>query len=104
MMASSSKKISIHSIQQLDPDAIFLLLHKEPKPLLLSKLKQQEAWQNLKAVTQQAVYPLASDPWREYTAASHQRVIQDLLSFFRKSPSLDRSLSMDKRTNDYYNL
>ncbi|MDJ0286548.1 MULTISPECIES: AraC family transcriptional regulator [Bacillus] len=77
------KKISIHSIQQLDPDAIFLLLHKEPKTIAFyQKLKQQEAWQNLKAVTQQAVYPLASDPWREYTAASHQRVIQDLLSFF----------------------
>ncbi|MGE6855960.1 helix-turn-helix domain-containing protein [Bacillus sp. FSL K6-2841] len=77
------KKITIRSIQQLDPDAIFLYLHKEPKTLAFyQKLKQQEDWQNLKAVTQQAVYPLASDPWREYTAASHQRVIQDLLSFF----------------------
>ncbi|MGE1142951.1 AraC family transcriptional regulator [Bacillus pumilus] len=77
------KKITIRSIQQLDPDAIFLYLHKEPKTLAFyQKLKQQEDWQNLKAVTQQAVYPLASDPWREYTAASHKRVIQDLLSFF----------------------
>lgn len=33
------EKISIRSIQQLDPDAIFLFLHKEPKPLLLSKVK-----------------------------------------------------------------
>lgn len=77
------KEISIRSIQQLDPDTIFLFLHKEPKTIAFyQKLKQQEAWQNLKAVTQQAVYPLTSDPWREYTAASHQRVIQDLLSFF----------------------
>ncbi|ABV64344.1 ABC transporter substrate-binding protein [Bacillus pumilus] len=77
------QKIDIAFIQQCDPDCIFLLLHKEPDTIAFyHQLKQQEAWQNIRAVARQAVYSLSSDPWREYSAASHLRVIQHLLSFY----------------------
>ncbi|WP_051691167.1 ABC transporter substrate-binding protein [Bacillus zhangzhouensis] len=79
----TERKIDVHFIKQCDPDCIFLLLHKEPSTLAFyQQLKQQVAWQNIRAVAQKAVYSLSSDPWREYTAASHQRVIHDLLSFY----------------------
>ncbi|MBD3861140.1 ABC transporter substrate-binding protein [Bacillus sp. 28A-2] len=77
------QKIDVDFIQQCDPDCILLLLHKEPSTLAFyHQLTQQEAWQNLRAVARQSVYSLSSDPWREYTAASHLRVIHDLLSFY----------------------
>ncbi|APT44671.1 AraC family transcriptional regulator [Bacillus safensis] len=77
------QKIEVDFIRQCDPDCIFLLLHKEPSTITFyHQLKQQEAWQNIRAVAQKAVHSLSSDPWREYTAASHLRVIHDLRSFY----------------------
>ncbi|MGV2541840.1 AraC family transcriptional regulator, partial [Bacillus pumilus] len=44
------------------------------------QLQQTEAWQNLSAVRNNRVYLLSFDPWNEYSAYGHERIVQQTIS------------------------
>lgn len=54
-----------------------IFIYKEPETIAYyHELQKTAAWQDLKAVREQRVYRIQSDPWREYSACSHERIIR----------------------------
>ncbi|MDA7025405.1 AraC family transcriptional regulator [Bacillus sp. CLL-7-23] len=73
----TNQAISLETIAAYDPDQIMVFIFKEPETLAYYQQLQQTAfWQNLKAVQQKQVHQIQSDPWREYSACSHERLIR----------------------------
>ncbi|WP_307892738.1 bacillibactin transport transcriptional regulator Btr [Bacillus swezeyi] len=73
----TDRAISLEMIAAYQPDLIMIFVFKEPETLAFYQQLQQSAqWQDLKAVRHQRVYQVKSDPWREYTACSHERIIR----------------------------
>ncbi|MFN2744580.1 AraC family transcriptional regulator [Bacillus sp. z60-18] len=77
----TDRVISLETIAACQPDFIMIFLFKEPETLAFYQQMQQSAqWQDLKAVRQQQVYQVKSDPWREYSACSHGRIVRQAAS------------------------
>ncbi|MEC1535169.1 AraC family transcriptional regulator [Bacillus sonorensis] len=73
----TDQAVSLESIAAYQPDCIMIFIYKEPETIAFyQELQQTAAWQDLKAVREQRVYQIQSDPWREYTACSHERTIR----------------------------
>ena len=74
---SPKNTFSIETIAAYQPDIIMIFIFKEPETLAFYReLQQSAAWQDLKAVRHHRVYQVNSDPWREYSACSHERIIR----------------------------
>ncbi|MCO4852187.1 bacillibactin transport transcriptional regulator Btr [Bacillus vallismortis] len=77
----SEQAISLENIANCEADCIMLFLFKEPETIAYYKqLQQTEAWQNLIAVRNKRVYLLSFDPWNEYSAFGHERIINQAIS------------------------
>ncbi|MCY8981588.1 AraC family transcriptional regulator [Bacillus halotolerans] len=77
----SEQAISLEDITNCQADCIMLFLFKEPETIAYyQQLKQSEIWQNLSAVRNGRVYHLSSDPWNEYSACGHERIVQQTIS------------------------
>ncbi|MGR6856524.1 bacillibactin transport transcriptional regulator Btr [Bacillus halotolerans] len=77
----SEHAISLEDITNCQADCIMLFLFKEPETIAYyQQLKQSEIWQNLSAVRNGRVYHLSSDPWNEYSACGHERIVQQTIS------------------------
>ncbi|MCY8092774.1 AraC family transcriptional regulator [Bacillus haynesii] len=73
----TDRSVSIETIAAYQPDIIMIFVFKEPETLAFYReLQQSAAWQDLKAVRHHRVYQVNSDPWREYSACSHERIIR----------------------------
>ncbi|WP_409340701.1 AraC family transcriptional regulator [Paenibacillus sp. MBLB4367] len=72
--------ISEEQLTAYDADRILLNVCQEPESLSRwQTLQASSMWKNLKAVRQNQVYLISSDPWREYSAYACERMIEDLL-------------------------
>ncbi|WP_348711686.1 bacillibactin transport transcriptional regulator Btr [Bacillus subtilis] len=73
--------ISLENIANYQADCMMLFLFKEPETIAYyQQLQQTEAWQNLSAVRNNRVYLLSLDPWNEYSACGHERIVQQTVS------------------------
>ncbi|POX34859.1 bacillibactin transport transcriptional regulator Btr [Bacillus sp. Ru63] len=77
----SEQAISLENIANYQADCMMLFLFKEPETIAYyQQLQQTEAWQNLSAVRNNRVYLLSLDPWNEYSACGHERIVQQTVS------------------------
>ncbi|MCY8280947.1 AraC family transcriptional regulator [Bacillus inaquosorum] len=77
----SDQAISLENIANCQADCMMLFLFKEPETIAYyQQLQQTEAWQNLSAVRNNRVYLLSFDPWNEYSACGHERIVQQTIS------------------------
>jgi len=62
---------------------LLLLVRQEDETLAYWKtLQYSMPWQELKAVRNNRVYLIPSDPWVEYSAWAHDRIINESLKLF----------------------
>ncbi|MEK5083560.1 bacillibactin transport transcriptional regulator Btr [Bacillus sp. FSL H8-0515] len=77
----SEQAISLENIANCQADCMMLFLFKEPETIAYyQRLQQTEVWQNLSAVRNNRVYLLSFDPWNEYSACGHERIVQQTIS------------------------
>lgn len=68
--------VTLQEVAALDPDRILLLVCQEAETLEHFRLlKLSVHWQDLKAVRNNRTHLITSDPWREYSAMAHERII-----------------------------
>ena len=69
---------TLDELHALNPDRLLLLICQEEETIRhWNSLKLTSAWQELKAVRANRTCKIASDPWREYSAMAHLRMIDD---------------------------
>lgn len=77
----SEQAIPLENIANYQADCMMLFLFKEPETIAYyQQLQLTEAWQNLSAVKNNRVYLLSLDPWNEYSACGHERIVQQTIS------------------------
>ncbi|QPA31443.1 ABC transporter substrate-binding protein [Thermaerobacillus caldiproteolyticus] len=77
------QQITIEQLAEIDPDRLLLLVRQEDETLAYWKTLQYSIpWQELKAVRSNRVYLIPSDPWVEYSACAHDRIIDESLKLF----------------------
>ncbi|AXM90605.1 AraC family transcriptional regulator [Anoxybacillus ayderensis] len=78
-----NEPIVLDQLAQIDADHLLLLIRQEEETLAFwNQLQYSFPWQELKAVRHHQVYVLPSDPWVEYSAYAHDRIIDESLKFF----------------------
>ncbi|WP_078431716.1 AraC family transcriptional regulator [Metabacillus halosaccharovorans] len=77
--------IPIEEISKINPDAVLLNICQESQTLeRWNEYQEQPLWNSLEAVRLNRVYDITSDPWREYSASAHERVLRDTLTLMGK--------------------
>ncbi|PZM63355.1 AraC family transcriptional regulator [Paenibacillus dendritiformis] len=77
---SGRQAMSLEELAHLNPDRILLNVCQEPESLQAWQAVQaSRLWSDMKAVRRNHVYPISSDPWREYSAYACERMIDDLM-------------------------
>lgn len=80
---SFAMDISPERLEEIDADHILLSICQEPATLASWRdLQMTTLWQNLKAVRHNRVYLIPSDPWREYSASAHNRILDEVEKLF----------------------
>lgn len=75
--------LSIERLAEIEPDRLLLLIRQESETLDgWNELRQSWAWQELKAVRGNRVYTIESDPWCEYSASAHDRIVEETVRLF----------------------
>lgn len=78
-----NQAITWEQLAALDADHILLLVHQETQTLhYWSALQHTINWQELKAVKNGHVHMISADPWCEYSASAHERMIDHVLQLF----------------------
>jgi AraC family transcriptional regulator, transcriptional activator for feuABC-ybbA operon len=77
------RQTTLDQLTQIDADRLLLLIRQEEETLDFWKTLQYSVpWQELKAVRNNKVYLIPSDPWVEYSAYAHDRIIDESLKLF----------------------
>jgi AraC-like DNA-binding protein/ABC-type Fe3+-citrate transport system substrate-binding protein len=86
----SNQEISLSDLLLINPDQILLNICQETKTLeFWNSFQHEQSWNDLKAVRLHQVHIISSDPWREYSASAHERVLKETLKFLHgKSPTI----------------
>jgi ABC-type Fe3+-hydroxamate transport system substrate-binding protein len=81
-------QINAEQFAELDADRILINICQEPESIATwQQLQTTPIWRDLRAVRNNKVYLIPSDPWREYSANAHSRIIDEALKLFvGKSP------------------
>lgn len=75
--------VTLADVAALNPDRVLMLVCQEAETLeTFKQLKLSAQWRDLKAVRNNRAYLIASDPWREYSALAHNRVLDQCLRLF----------------------
>ncbi|WP_010493828.1 ABC transporter substrate-binding protein [Paenibacillus elgii] len=78
-----NEPITLERLAEIDADRLLLLVRQEPESLAHAKrLSGASAWQDLKAVRKHRVHCIPSDPWHEYSATAHDRIVDAALHLF----------------------
>jgi ABC-type Fe3+-hydroxamate transport system substrate-binding protein len=73
--------VSVEDIINLNPDHILLNVCQETKTLeSWESLQQSSLWHDIRAVRNHSIHFISSDPWREYSASAHGRVLNEVLA------------------------
>ncbi|RNB83166.1 AraC family transcriptional regulator [Brevibacillus nitrificans] len=71
-------EMTLEQLALLDPEHLLLLICQEAETLEYWKaLKQSIGWKELKAVRANKVSRIPADPWREYSATAHDRLVDE---------------------------
>lgn len=77
------RTVSLADVAALNPDRVLMLVCQEAETLeTFKQLKLSAQWRDLKAVRNNRAYLITSDPWREYSALAHNRVLDQCLRLF----------------------
>ncbi|UOQ83381.1 AraC family transcriptional regulator [Gracilibacillus salinarum] len=80
------QEIQLEEIVEMNPDHIILMICQEQETLYdWKQLQHSMDWMKIKAVNEENVHCIATDPWFEYSAVAHDRMLQiirDLLIEF----------------------
>ncbi|MCL6459798.1 MAG: ABC transporter substrate-binding protein, partial [Gorillibacterium sp.] len=77
------EQVQLEQLDEIDADRILLLVRQESETLDYWKRIQCTAeWKNLKAIRQNQLYCLPSDPWREYSPLAHERIVDAVRVMF----------------------
>ncbi len=72
-------EISLEEIDQANPDHIlFMICHEQETLQDWQEVKRSAEWNRLKAVKHQHVHLIPTDPWFEYSAIAHDRILDQL--------------------------
>jgi len=75
--------IGYDELANYDPDRLVLITNSTPRARAsLEALQQAEVWSELRASAERKVYVVGEDPWTEYTAYGHNRLIDAALDLF----------------------
>lgn len=102
--SSCSHPVSGIELAKIDADRILVNVCQEPESLAAwQTLQATPLWRDMRAVRRNHVYPISSDPWREYSASAAERMVDDLVRLvYGDHPNDFRKLSMfGKRDVDY---
>ncbi|KHD85356.1 AraC family transcriptional regulator [Heyndrickxia ginsengihumi] len=70
--------ITIQELAQMNPDYVLLNICQEAVTLRnWDMIKNSSAWNSLSFVQQNHFIMISSDPWREYSAFAHERIIRE---------------------------
>lgn len=73
--------VTIEQLAHFDADRLILIVRQEDETLAYWKsLQYANPWQELKAVRNNSVYLVSSDPWFEYSACAHNRIVDEMLA------------------------
>ncbi|WP_208592099.1 AraC family transcriptional regulator [Gracilibacillus suaedae] len=71
------QELKLEEIVKINPDHIMLMVCQEQETLYDWKQIQQSLdWMKIKAVHEGQVHCIATDPWFEYSAVAHERILQ----------------------------
>lgn len=71
--------LSLEELAVFDPDHILLNIQQETETLHnWERIKNSLLWQDFRAVRNNRVHAISSDPWREYSAHASERMLHDL--------------------------
>ncbi|SER26843.1 ABC-type Fe3+-hydroxamate transport system, substrate-binding protein [Gracilibacillus ureilyticus] len=77
----NERAITLEEISAVEPDFIMLMVCQEQETLDdWQSVQKSAAWKKLKAVKEDNVHLLATDPWFEYSAIAHDRILDQLVS------------------------
>ncbi|MCS7464116.1 AraC family transcriptional regulator [Paenibacillus doosanensis] len=66
-----------------DPDHMICIVNRATTaPADMASWSEAAAWRALKAVRSGCVYQVGMDPWLEYSASGHQRIVEEALKLF----------------------
>lgn len=70
----------LHELAELQADRLLVLIRQDDETLnYWTTVKRSSEWRQLMAVRNEHVYTITSDPWREYSAHAHERLIKQSL-------------------------
>ncbi|MBX9975812.1 helix-turn-helix domain-containing protein [Cytobacillus firmus] len=82
-LSKNNEPISLARLAHMDADRLLLMICHEPETIEYWNMVQQSMeWQELKAVRHNRVHFIPSDPWFEYSASAHQRIIDASVRLF----------------------
>lgn len=74
------KVVTLEQLARFDADHLLLMIRREEETLAhWEKLRHSVEWQELKAVRKNRIYFIQSDPWCEYSAWAHSRMVGEVL-------------------------
>jgi len=74
------REITPEQLADVHADRLLLLIRREAETLnYWTSLQHSVPWQELKAVRNNRVYLISSDPWCEYSASAHERIVDHAL-------------------------
>lgn len=77
-----NKEVSLAELSSVNPNRILLNICQETITMDgYQSLQTDITWNNLKAVRLNQVYRISSDPWREYSASAHERILDSIVEF-----------------------
>lgn len=75
-----NRRITLQELAATEADRLLLLICQETETLeSWERLQSSLEWQELKAVRTNRVYSILSDPWCEYSANAHNRIVRETL-------------------------
>ncbi|MCP1358136.1 ABC transporter substrate-binding protein [Aneurinibacillus migulanus] len=78
-----NQRITLEQLASFDADHLLLTVCQETETLEYWKtLQYSMLWQELKAVRNNRVHLISSDPWYEYSASAHERIVDELVRIF----------------------
>ncbi len=81
------QQTSCQQLESFDADRLFLIVDEDdPSRLNWQTLIRSEQWRNLRAVRNGKVSILPSSPWIEYTAFTHDLILDELTKLWRYRP------------------
>lgn len=75
--------VTVEELARMNPDHMLLLVCQEAETLeCYHSLQASAPWQDIEAVRNHRAYLITSDPWREYSATAHERIVDECVRLF----------------------